>query len=282
MTSQFAREDLEDLRAEGLNSSDEDVIRLHALALRITAGPATTAWNAPRFAAVGVVVFWEPAMAVREWYAYAKTFAADVGTEDAMFAFACARGRERGYFTIHGRGPTSIPRGSMPRRRKMTRTTTMKATNTAHPASASPHDFGPSAGPAGVRAERYPSLKSSQNFPMARIVPQSTEAWQMAEKNIKGHLAASSDLAAIRAANTELAKLAMFVERANDATRQGALASAREWATLGDALDEAGGRAVITAKQIEEALSKAMSGVSAKPEFCPGLSPFFIEGRESP
>lgn len=58
----------------------------------------------------------------------------------------------------------------------MTKTTTMKTTATAHPASASPHGFGPSAGPAGILAERRPSSKSSQNFPMDGIVPQSTEA----------------------------------------------------------------------------------------------------------
>ncbi len=81
----------------------------------------------------------------------------------------------------------------------------------------------------------------------------------MAEKNIKVHLAASSDLAAIRAANTELAKLAMSVGRANDATRQGALAAAREWATLGGAVDGVGSRTVLTAKQIEEAWRRAMA-----------------------
>lgn len=109
MTSQLAREDLEDLRAEGLAPSDEDVIRLHALALRITDGPETTAWNAPRFAVAGGTVFWEPTMAAREWYAYAKTFAEDAGTEDAMFAFACARGRERGYLD-RLRDPDAIAR----------------------------------------------------------------------------------------------------------------------------------------------------------------------------
>ena len=97
MISQLAKEDLEDLRAEGLSPSDEDIIRLHALALKITDGQETTAYNAPRFAVAGGVVFWEPTMAAFYWYGYAKRYADDEPTADWMFAFACAHGRERGY-----------------------------------------------------------------------------------------------------------------------------------------------------------------------------------------
>lgn len=97
MTSPLATEDLNDLRAEGLTPSDEDVIRLHALALKITNGPETTAYNAPRFAVAGDTVFWEPTLAARYWFAFAKNFANDRSVEDVMFAFACAKGRERGY-----------------------------------------------------------------------------------------------------------------------------------------------------------------------------------------
>ena len=97
MISQLAKEDLEDLRGEGLTPTDEDVIRLHALALKITDGPETTAYNVPRFAVAGGVVFWEPTMAAHFWYAYAKRYADDEQTEDWLFAFALAHGRERGY-----------------------------------------------------------------------------------------------------------------------------------------------------------------------------------------
>ena len=97
MISQLAKDDLDDLRAEGLAPSDEDVIRLHALAARISDGPETTAYNAPRFAVAGGVVFWEPTMAAHFWYSYAKRYADDEPTEDWLFAFACAKGRERGY-----------------------------------------------------------------------------------------------------------------------------------------------------------------------------------------
>ena len=107
MVSKLAKEDLDDLRAEGLTPSGEDVIRLHALALKISDGPETTAYNAPRFAIAGGVVFWEPTMAALYWFNYAKRFADDEPTEDWLFAFACAKGRERGYLdTLHD--PESI------------------------------------------------------------------------------------------------------------------------------------------------------------------------------
>lgn len=99
MISELAKGDLEDIRAEGLIPSDEDVIRLHALALQISDGPETTAYNAPRFAIAGGVVFWEPTMAALMWYGYAKRFADDTPTADWLFAFACAKGRERGYLS---------------------------------------------------------------------------------------------------------------------------------------------------------------------------------------
>ena len=72
MTSELAKDDLEDLRAEGLTPTDDDIIRLHALALEITNGSETTAANTPRWATAGGVVFWEPTMAARFWYGYAK------------------------------------------------------------------------------------------------------------------------------------------------------------------------------------------------------------------
>lgn len=97
MFSQLAKEDLDDLRAEGLKPTDEDIIRLHALAAVITDGPETTAYNFPRHAHAGGIVFYEPTMASFFWYYYAKQYADDTATEDWLFAFACAHGRDRGY-----------------------------------------------------------------------------------------------------------------------------------------------------------------------------------------
>ena len=108
-TSPLAAGDLEDLRAEGLLPTDEDVITLHALAAKITNCGETNAYNAPRWATAGGVVFFEPTMAARFWYAYAKQFAADADTEDWFFAFACANGRESKYLD-NLRNPEDIQR----------------------------------------------------------------------------------------------------------------------------------------------------------------------------
>lgn len=98
MISRLASEDLQDLRAEGLLPTDEDVIRLHVLGCRVSDGQDTTAANAPRWAFAGSTVFWEPTVGALEWYKFAKSLAADDDTEDWLFAFACAHGRKRGFF----------------------------------------------------------------------------------------------------------------------------------------------------------------------------------------
>lgn len=109
VTSPLAQGDLEDLRAAGLTPTDEDVIRLHALALRITEGGETNACTIPRWAWAGGVLFWEPTMAARFWYAYAKGYAENVDAEDWLFAFACAKGREPKYLDAL-RDPAEIAR----------------------------------------------------------------------------------------------------------------------------------------------------------------------------
>lgn len=81
----------------------------------------------------------------------------------------------------------------------------------------------------------------------------------MAEKSIKINLVAAANLAAIRAVNSELAKMAMDVGRKNGDLRQATMQAAREYYNLGDAADKAASHAVLSAKQIEEAWRKAMT-----------------------
>lgn len=97
MTSELAKEDLNDLRAEGLQPTDEDVIRLHALACRLSDGAETTAACAPRVAFAGGVVFHEPTIAAWQWFENAKDYARAKSEEDWYFAFACANGRRTWY-----------------------------------------------------------------------------------------------------------------------------------------------------------------------------------------
>ncbi len=81
----------------------------------------------------------------------------------------------------------------------------------------------------------------------------------MAEKSIKIHLVTAANLAAIRAVNAELADMAMQVGRKNDDMRQATMRATREYYSLGDAADKAASRAVLSARQIEEAWRKAMA-----------------------
>lgn len=99
MFSQLAKEDLEDLRAEGCSPTDEDVVRLHALGARVASGEEEQPYNMPRFAVCGGVVFHEPTVAAREWYFFAKSLARSEEEDDWFFFFACAKGRERGYLS---------------------------------------------------------------------------------------------------------------------------------------------------------------------------------------
>lgn len=78
-------------------------------------------------------------------------------------------------------------------------------------------------------------------------------------KEIKIHITADANLAAIRQVNTELAKMAMDVGRKNGDLRQATMLAAREYYNLGDASEKSATRAVLSAKQIEEAWRKAMT-----------------------
>ena len=78
-------------------------------------------------------------------------------------------------------------------------------------------------------------------------------------REIRIHLVAQANLNALREANTQLAKLAAEVGRKNGDIRQATMLAAREYYSLGDAADKARARAVLSAKQIEEAWRRAMT-----------------------
>lgn len=96
MVSDLAIDDVATLRAEGLNPTDADVVRLNFLALRITNAAEIAPTDAPRVAFAGETVFHEPTLAALYFIRRAKDFARN---DDALFwivAFAYAHGRERG------------------------------------------------------------------------------------------------------------------------------------------------------------------------------------------
>lgn len=99
MIAPLARDDFEDLRAKGYAPTLEDFDRLNQLALRLTEGAETTSANFPRVAWAGDVPFFEPTIQAFIWYhSFAARVAANVDTENTLWAYALAHARDKGAF----------------------------------------------------------------------------------------------------------------------------------------------------------------------------------------
>jgi len=99
MVSKLAKDDWEDLRAQGLNPTLEDFDRLNQLALRLKDGAETTCANFPRVGWAGDVPFFEPTIQAFAWYHnFAVRAAANTETENTLWAFALAHAREPHFF----------------------------------------------------------------------------------------------------------------------------------------------------------------------------------------
>ena len=105
MISKLARDDFEDLRAQGLNPTLEDFDRLNQIALRLTDGKETTCANFPRVGWAGDVPFYQPTLAAFAWYhGYAARLASDEETANTLWWFALAHARMRRFFdALHTR-----------------------------------------------------------------------------------------------------------------------------------------------------------------------------------
>lgn len=68
MLSKLAKTDLESLRSAGYSPTDEEIIRLNDLAIRIERGKETTPANMPRIAVCGNVVLHEPTVGSIQWW----------------------------------------------------------------------------------------------------------------------------------------------------------------------------------------------------------------------
>jgi len=100
MIANLAREDFEDLKAEGLEPTLDDFDRLNCLALRLERGAETTAANFPRVGWAGEVPFFEPTCQAWAWFfQFAKRAAGDDETAHTFLAFACAHARTPGFFS---------------------------------------------------------------------------------------------------------------------------------------------------------------------------------------
>lgn len=91
MVARLAKDDFEDLKAEGLNPTLEDFDRLNQLAIRLECGAETTPANHPRIGWAGDVPFFEPTAASIMWLQdYADRVKCDHETHETFFFFACA------------------------------------------------------------------------------------------------------------------------------------------------------------------------------------------------
>lgn len=99
MVAELAREDWEDLKAEGFNPTLDDFDRLNQLALRLEAGAETTPANHPRIGWAGDIPFHEPTAAAIMWLQdYASHVKCDAQTRQAFFYFACAHATDPARF----------------------------------------------------------------------------------------------------------------------------------------------------------------------------------------
>lgn len=99
MVAPLAKDDFEDLQAQGLKPTLEDFDRLNQLALRLQDGEETTTANFPRVGWAGDIPFHQPTLAAFSWYyGYALRAAANSETEFTFWAFALAHAREPGFF----------------------------------------------------------------------------------------------------------------------------------------------------------------------------------------
>ena len=99
MVAELAREDYQDLIAEGLKPTLDDFERLNQLAVRLEDGAETTPANHHRIGWAGDVPFYEPTAAALMWLQdYAKRVPCDEETQQSFFYFALAHGREPAAF----------------------------------------------------------------------------------------------------------------------------------------------------------------------------------------
>lgn len=102
MIAPKAREDFDDLLAEGLHPTLEDFDRLNCLALRMERGDETFGANAPRIGWAGDVPFHQPTVQAFEWYLRYARRVGDLPDGEVLkvwaWYYALNRAEERGAF----------------------------------------------------------------------------------------------------------------------------------------------------------------------------------------
>ena len=95
MLCEMARIDLASLRSAGYAPTDDEVVRLNDLAIRIEQGKHTTCANAPRSALCGNIVLHEPTVGALEWWhEFGRDAAWTVRGQMDVYFFALAHARD--------------------------------------------------------------------------------------------------------------------------------------------------------------------------------------------
>ena len=91
MLSELAKQDLIALRQQGFQPTDEEVVKLNDIALRLERGKHTTPANAPRVAFAGNVVLHEPTIgALKWWHDFGRDSARSADTSLLTYFFMLA------------------------------------------------------------------------------------------------------------------------------------------------------------------------------------------------
>ena len=91
MFSELAKQDLISLRQQGFEPTDEEVVKLNDIALRLERGKHTTPANAPRVAFAGNVVFHEPTIgSIKWWHDFGRDSARSSDTSLLTYFFMLA------------------------------------------------------------------------------------------------------------------------------------------------------------------------------------------------
>lgn len=94
MLSELAKNDLAALRQQGFCPTDEEVVKLNDIALRIERGKDTTPANAPRVAFAGNIVLHEPTIGfIKWWYDFGKDSAKSDAVRILTYVFGLVHAR---------------------------------------------------------------------------------------------------------------------------------------------------------------------------------------------
>lgn len=97
MFAKLAKIDIESLRQQGFSPTDEEVIKLNDIALRIESGKESTAVNMPRVAKAGSITLHEPTIGAMQWwydYGHDSQFSSKQLMNTYFFMLANARNLE--------------------------------------------------------------------------------------------------------------------------------------------------------------------------------------------